>query len=291
LTPVPLVSAAIVTYNRAAYLGDAIESVLAQTFADLEVIVVDDGSTDDTERVVEPYLDRVRYIRQENGGESAARNTAIAAAQGEFLAFCDSDDRWYPDRLERQTAAVRDRPRVGLVHGHVELIDEDGNRLPEQNAAHRAIFSAAHRKPVTYAGYAWNCRCLSSATLFRRSVFDEIGGYDLALPAAADYDVYLRLVLAGYEVVFLHGAPLAEYRLHAEQSTAYNLGMGQILTAEKHLALLDERNDVPHARLARRNFNLMIARSWRVLGERRKARRAALRAFRLGAPQALRFAR
>jgi glycosyltransferase involved in cell wall biosynthesis len=288
---VPLVSAAIVTYNRAGYLGAAIESVLAQTFRNVEVLVVDDGSTDETEQVVAPYLDRVRYIRRENGGESAARNTAIAEAHGELLAFCDSDDRWYPDRLERQMPAIRRRPRVGLVHGQVELIDEAGNRLPEQNAAHRAIFSEAHRRPVSYAGYAWNCRCLSSATLFRRSVFDDIGGYDLALPAAADYDVYLRLVLAGYEVVFIDGAPLVEYRLHSEQSTPYNLGIGQILTAEKHLALLDERDDVPQARLARRNFNLMIARSWRVLGERQKARRAALRAFRLGAPKALRFAR
>jgi glycosyltransferase involved in cell wall biosynthesis len=289
---VPLVSAAIVTYNRAGYLREAIESVLAQTFDDFEVIVVDDGSTDDSEDVVAPYLDRVRYVRQENAGEAAARNTVIRLAESEFVAFCDSDDRWFPDRLERQIAAVSAKPHVGLVHGQVELVDPEGRVLGDETLAHRAIFSAAHRRPVTYAGYAWNCRCLSSATLVRRSVFDEIGLYDTTLRAAPDYDVYLRLVLAGFEVLFLDGTPLIQYRLHPEQITSsYALGIGQIMVAEKHLALLDERDDIPHARLARRNFNLMIARSCRVIGDKRKARAAAWHAFRLGAPQALRFAR
>jgi glycosyltransferase involved in cell wall biosynthesis len=285
---VPLVSAAITTYNRARYLPEAIESVLGQTFRDLELIVVDDGSTDDTEAAVAPYLDRLRYARQDNKGRSAARNAAVELAQGEFVAFCDSDDRWLPDRLERQLATIAQAPRIGMVHGQVELIDADGRALPDETAEHRAVFSAAHRGPVTYAGYAWECRCLSSAILVRRSAFDAVGLYDPEL-LLDDYDFYLRLALA-YEVVFLDGAPLAQYRLHPEQITTYDLAMGQIQTARKHLALLDERDDVPDARRARRNFNLMLARSWRILGERREARAAALEAARLGAPRALRFA-
>jgi glycosyltransferase involved in cell wall biosynthesis len=286
---VPLVSAAITTYNRAPYLREAIESVLAQTLGDLEVIVVDDGSTDATEAVVGPYLDRVRYVRQENAGRSAARNTAVGLAQGEFIAFCDSDDRWFPDRLARQIDEIGERPEIGMVHGQVELIDTDGTRLPEETAAHRAVFSAAHRNPVSYAGYAWECRCLSTTILVRASTFDEVGLYDPSL-VLDDYDFYLRLALA-YEIRFLDGPPLAQHRLHAGQMAFSELALGQIQTAQKHLALLESRKDVPDARRARKNFNLMLARSWRILGDRREARAAALRAFRLGAPQALRFAR
>src|SRR5439155_13490896 len=140
------------TYNRANYLPEAIESVLSQTHRDLEVIVVDDGSTDETEAIVRPYLGRIRYARQENGGRSAARNTAVGIAQGEFVAFCDSDDRWLPDRLERQLEALAGRPEVGMVHGQVELVDAEGRLLADETEAHRALFTAAHRKPVSYAG-------------------------------------------------------------------------------------------------------------------------------------------
>jgi glycosyltransferase involved in cell wall biosynthesis len=284
----PLVSAAIITHNRAHYLDDAIGSVLDQTFRDLELIVVDDGSTDDTDAVVAPYLDRIRYVKREHRGKAAARNTAVQLSQGELIAFCDSDDAWYPDRLERQLAAFAEHPDVGMVHGHVDVIDRAGHLLPDQTEAGRAVFSAAHRKQPTYASYASECRCFSSTILVRRAVFDTIGLYDCELPIE-DYDFYLRLVLE-FDVLFLDGPPLAKYRSHDEKTGAFELGSGQILTAEKHLALLEERPDIPDARLARRNFNLMIARTWRALGDRHHARAAALRALRLGARQALRLA-
>ena len=285
----PLVSAAIITHNRAQYLEDAITSVLDQTVDDLELIVVDDGSTDDTATVVEPYLDRIRYARCPHRGKAAARNTAIELAAGELFAFCDSDDRWYPDRLERQLDALERHPDVGMVHGQVEVVDEHGQALPDENATLRAIFSAAHRSPPTYASYASECRCLSSTILVRRAVFDTVGPYDCDLPIE-DYDFYLRLVLE-YSVLFLDGPALAQYRVHDEMTGNDVLGAGQIQTAEKHLALLETGHDIPDARLARRNFNLMIARSWRAVGNRRRARAAALKALLLGAPQALRFAR
>jgi glycosyltransferase involved in cell wall biosynthesis len=284
----PLVSAAITTFNRAQFLPEAIESVLGQTCRDVELIVVDDGSTDDTPAAVQPYRERIRYIRQKNLGRSSARNSALAAAEGTFIAFCDSDDAWLPDRLERQLPHLERRP-VAMVHGQVELIAADGRTLTEETEAHRAIFSRAHAQPVTYAGYAWECRCLSSTILARADALRAVGGYDPAL-VLDDYDLYLRLAL-DYEIVFLDGPPLARYRLHPEQMRPEELALGQIQTAEKHIALLDRRPEVPDARRARRNFNLMLARSWRILGNRREARSAALRAFRLGAPQALRFAR
>lgn len=285
----PLVSAAIITYNRARYLGEAIESVLDQTFTDLELIVVDDGSTDDTPAVVAPYLDRIRYVRQERRGKAAARNTAVRLAQGDFIAFCDSDDCWYPDRLERQVPVLERHPDAGMIHGHVDVIDSGGRRLSNPTASARAVFGAAHTPPATYASYAFDCRCLSSTILVRRRVFDVVGFYDPDL-GIEDYDFYLRLVL-DFDVLFLEGPPLAKYRSHDEKTRADELGAGQIQTAEKHLAILDERSDIPDARRARRNFHLMIAQTSRVLGDRRRARMAALRALLLGAPQALRLGR
>jgi glycosyltransferase involved in cell wall biosynthesis len=282
-----LVSAAITTYNRARYLPESIESVLRQTVSDLEVIVVDDGSTDETQEAVAPYLSRIRYVRQANGGRSAARNAAVRAARGKYVAFCDSDDRWLPTRLERQLEAFRAEPAVSMVHGQVELIDAAGRELPNETAAHRLLFTAAHRSPVTYAGYAWECRCLSSTILVRRNIFDAVGLYDPAL-LLDDYDLYLRIAL-DHRIVFLDGLPLAQYRVHPGQMSTFELAMGQIQTAQKHLALLEGRDDVPDARLAKRNFNLMLARSWKILGESGNARAAAFRAARLGAPQALRF--
>jgi glycosyltransferase involved in cell wall biosynthesis len=284
----PRVSAAIITHNRAHFLPGAIASVLGQTYRDLELIVVDDGSTDDTEEAIAPYRDRIRYVRRHHGGKAAARNAAVQLAEGELIAFCDSDDQWYPDRLERQLTAYADTPHAGMVHGHVDVIDESGRTLREWTSEQRALFSAAHREQPTYASYAFNCCCLSSTILVRREVFEHVGLYDLELPIE-DYDFYLRLVLE-FDVLFLEGPPLARYRVHDEGTKAATLGAGQIRTAEKHLALLEEHPDIPDARIARQNFNLMIAQTWRVLGDRRRARAAAFRALRLGAPRGIRLA-
>jgi glycosyltransferase involved in cell wall biosynthesis len=284
----PRVSAAIVTHNRAHYLPHAISSVLAQSCSDLELIVVDDGSTDDTPAAVEPYLDQIRYVRREHEGKAASRNAAVQLAEGELIAFCDSDDCWCPDRIERQLRAFDERPDAGMVHGHIAMIDGDSRPLPKLTTEHRALLARAHRRGATYARYAADCRCFSSTILVRREVFDTVGPYDGQLPIE-DYDFYLRLVL-DFAVAFMDDGPLAWYRVHDGQTPNATLGAGQIKTAEKHLALLDERPDVPDARAARRNFNLMIARSWKALGDRRQARAAAFRALRLGAPSAVRAA-
>ena len=273
------VTAAITTYNRAPLLTGALESIFAQTRQADEVLVVDDGSTDDTHDVLAKYADRVRVVRRENGGRSAARNTAVQEARGRFLSFLDSDDRWLPDKLEREVPVLERDERVGLVHGHVEVIGPNDETLRDESERHRELFSAAHRNGVTYAGYAFDCRCFSSATTIRVEAAKDVGLYDTSL-LLDDYDLYLRLALA-WRIVFLDGPPVARYRHHAGQMTTYELTMGQIQTADKHLRLLDERDDVPDAELARRNFELMLARSWAVLGEQGKSRRHLLRALRL----------
>ena len=111
------ISVIIPAYNYARYLAEAIDSALGQTYAPLEVIVVDDASTDDTPRVLAAYGQRIRAIRQPNGGAGAARNTGIAAARGEYVAFLDADDVWLPRKLELQMALFDADPALGLIHG------------------------------------------------------------------------------------------------------------------------------------------------------------------------------
>jgi glycosyltransferase involved in cell wall biosynthesis len=273
------VTAAITTYNRAAFLPRTLESVFAQSRPADEVLVVDDGSTDETGAVLADYGERLRVVTQKNGGRSAARNTAVLEARGELISFLDSDDRWLPDKLARQVPVFDQQPRVGLVHGHVDLIDEDDRALPEETEEHHRLFSAAHRNGVTYAGYAFDCRCFSSALTARVDALRDIGLYDPSL-LLDDYDVYLRMALES-KIVFLEGPAVALYRHHPEQMSTYELTMGQIQTAQKHLALLDARDDVPDAKLARRNFLLMLARSHAVLSDQQTSRRYLLEAVRL----------
>src|SRR5436305_4940478 len=123
------VSVIIPAYNYARYIAEAIDGALAQTHAPLEVIVVDDESTDDTPRVLAGYGDRIRTIRQPNGGAAAARNTGMAAARGEYVAFLDADDVWLPRKLELQLQRFEADPDLGLVHCAMEVIDREGRTV------------------------------------------------------------------------------------------------------------------------------------------------------------------
>ena len=127
----PLVSVIIPSYNAARYVAEAVASALAQTYQPLEIILINDGSTDDTEEVILPYVGKVRYFYQPNRGLSVTRNRAIALARGELIAFLDADDVWLPEKLARQVDCLTQNPRVGLVHtNYVKLYADTGIRLP-----------------------------------------------------------------------------------------------------------------------------------------------------------------
>jgi glycosyltransferase involved in cell wall biosynthesis len=256
---VPKVTIAIPTHNRGNWVVGALESALAQTYEDREVIVVDNGSTDDTGERLAPYLDRIRYIRQENRGRAGSRNRAIEEARGDYISFLDSDDLWLPGKLERQVALLDSAPAVGLAHGHVEVIDEHGRPLPELTAMHRRLFTSVHRRGASYAGYALRCMCLTSTIMVRRDLFKSLGGYDAGVELE-DLDLYLRIA-ALTRIAFLEGEPLAQYRYHGGQTGNESLTRGQIAVCLKHLGLLDELS-VPDKRRARRNFCITLARSY-----------------------------
>ncbi len=183
--PQPLVSAIIPTFNRAAWVDEAIESVLAQDYPHIELIVVDDGSTDTTPRIVQSYQAAVTFIRQPRRGVSAARNHGVAASQGELIAFLDSDDLWLPDKIATQVALFQQRPELQACYTD-EIWIRRGVRV---NPKH------IHRK---YSGWIFQqslprCTISPSSIMLRRSLWDRLGGFDERLPACEDYDLWLRL--------------------------------------------------------------------------------------------------
>jgi glycosyltransferase involved in cell wall biosynthesis len=201
----PLVSAIIPTFNRAWSLGRAVDSVLAQTYRPLELIVVDDGSTDETPRLLTPLAARglIRLLRQPNRGVSAARNAGLATARGSLLAFLDSDDEWLPGKIEAQVEFMEQNPDQVLVQTQERWFR--GGRRVNPGLRHRKLAGNIFIPSLE------RCLISPSAVMLRRGLLAETGGFDEDLPAAEDYDLWLR-VLARYpaglidrELVIRHG--------------------------------------------------------------------------------------
>ena len=182
----PTVSVVMAAKNYAKFLPVAIESVIAQTFADWELVIVDDGSTDATPATVKPYLAdrRVRYIRSDKLGQSRAKNLGIDLSHGEVIAFLDADDAWKPTKLERQLALLQDD--VGVIFCGRELIDESGTLLAKQPIA------IPPTGRVLDAMFVQNFVCFSSA-MVRRHVFERVGRFEPLWDLAIDFDLWLRV--------------------------------------------------------------------------------------------------
>ena len=184
----PSVSVVIPTYNRARSLLSTLKTVLAQSFSDFEVIVVDDGSTDNTAQVIASVPDtRVRYLRQPvNQGAAAARNRGMREARGEFVAFLDSDDEWFPEKLARQVARFRTAPpSVGLLYTGVETVHDDGARSVQKATVRGYAYAKMLCRNVIHGG--------GSNVMIRRSVVAVAGFFNETLPAIEDYEYWLRI--------------------------------------------------------------------------------------------------
>ncbi|MFH2066714.1 MAG: glycosyltransferase [Pseudomonadota bacterium] len=181
----PVVSVIIPTYNRAWIVKEAIRSVLAQTFPDYELIVVDDGSTDNTQAILSEFQDEIVVIRQNNAGVSAARNHGVDAAKGELIAFLDSDDLWLPNKLEIQVGFFFSSPDT-LVSQTDEIWIRNGLRI------HPKTY---HKKPSgdIFLPSLFLCLVSPSAVMMKKDFFGLMGGFDESLPACEDYDLWLRI--------------------------------------------------------------------------------------------------
>jgi glycosyltransferase involved in cell wall biosynthesis len=185
----PTVSVVMAAKDYARFLPVAVESVFAQTVPDWELLVIDDGSTDETPEAVKPFLTdrRVRYVRSDRLGQSRAKNLGVGLSRGKFIAFLDADDLWKPTKLEKQLALLLANPDTGVVFCLRELIDESGNLLPRSER--RGLPPPAGR--VLAEIFVRNFVCFSSVAV-RREVFDRVGGFDPRLDLAIDYDLWLR---------------------------------------------------------------------------------------------------
>lgn len=210
----PKVSVIVTCYNYGHYLAGCLDSILAQTFEDFEVIVVDDGSTDDTPHQIQPYLsrdDRIQYIRTTNEGQASAKNTGIRNACGEFVAFLDADDLWHPEKLKKQLVLFEDSS-IGVVFSRMEFIDEEG----------RAIVSPEPSGYLTpqYGGVTdhllFDNFVPFSSSMVRRECLENYGGFDESLAMGIDWDLWLRFSL---HCQFAYvDEPLLRYRVgHAGQ--------------------------------------------------------------------------
>lgn len=177
----PLISCIVPVFNGARFLGAALDSIYAQSWRPLEVIVVDDGSTDGTRDVIADYPRPLTCIRQPNAGAAAARNRGVAAARGDFLAFLDADDLWHPEKLARQMARFSARPELAMCVTHGEMFWE---KEREDEARHAAALDHPWSRP----GLDFCCQAL----LVRRGVFDTVGGFDPSLRCSEDTDWYAR---------------------------------------------------------------------------------------------------
>jgi glycosyltransferase involved in cell wall biosynthesis len=183
----PLVSIVIPAYNSANYLPQALDSVLNQTFRDYEIIVVDDGSTDETEQVLAPYRGLIRYIRKENGGPASARNAGIRQASGEYIAFLDADDIWLPDKLQSQIDFISKNPDLHVLFTDCAIFDQHGFVTSSIKENHN--ISAR----ITFQDLLTKHFVPMSSIIVKRACLDEIGLFDESLTGAEDYNLYLRL--------------------------------------------------------------------------------------------------
>jgi len=206
----PTVSVIMPAYNQSEYLGEAIVSVLGQTYQDFEMIVVDDGSTDNTAEVVHSFWDkRLSYIYQENRGLSAARNTGILHATSLYLTFLDSDDLFLPEKLEILLNEMENHPELGLVAGQAIPIDEKGRRIGRRIA--RALPEDASKLLITNPLHV-------GSVLLRKCWQESAGLFDESLRACEDWDLWIRLAKLGCKMKLIE-RPVSLYRFHQAQMT------------------------------------------------------------------------
>jgi len=210
----PKVSVIIPTYNYGKYIEKAIDSVLAQTYKDYEIIVVDDGSTDNTREIMESnYKNEVRYFYQENTGAPAARNKGIRASKGEYLAFLDADDYFEPQSLEKKVSLLETNKDIGWVYSDWDYLDIQGNVL--KLASSQSSFASKNKlRGNIFKDMLRGTLISTPAVLICKTWIEEVGGFDERLNAFQDYDLWLRISYR-HEIEYVDEV-LAHMRVHDE---------------------------------------------------------------------------
>jgi glycosyltransferase involved in cell wall biosynthesis len=268
-----LVSVVVPTYNRAALLDQAISSVLRQDYRRWELLVIDDGSTDDTAAVLQSYAHepRIRSFSQPNSGQAVARNRGIQKARGEFVAFLDSDNLWLPHKLGIQMAYLAAHPEVDVLYGDTEIIDIDGRVLPRASTRPR------------HSGVVWRQLLVDNFVNFNTSVvrtekLREVGGMDESVRRADDYDLWLRLsTVARFQ--YLPGV-VAQYRVAGARISDNIAGRfeSNMAAVERFLASNPDLLSRTEIRAVRARIHQRFARAFSDHGQDRDAWARALAA-------------
>jgi glycosyltransferase involved in cell wall biosynthesis len=277
--PAPTFSVAVAAYNAADTIGEALESALAQTVRPLQVIIVDDGSTDATAAEVEPYRDRIVYVRKQHGGVAAALNAALVHAEGEFFARLDADDAYTPTRLEAlaDLAAARTDLDILCTDAFLEVEHEPLSRFGADTP-----FEVADQRSAILE------RCFCAAPAVRRSKLMDVGGFDESMRTGSDWEALIRLIHRG-AVAGIVDEPLYRYRIHSRSVTA-----DRVRTLDDRVALLervaetyeftDRERAALERSLARQRASLALTEAEAALRARSPdARRRALMAARAAA--------
>jgi glycosyltransferase involved in cell wall biosynthesis len=264
----PMFSVIIAAYQGAATIGEAVCSALCQTYSPEEVIVCDDGSTDDLEGALAPYRDRISLLRQSNAGQASALNKAAGIARGDFLAILDQDDVFLPGRLAALAALATERPDLDLITTDEYL--EVGGRIVGRHLEHIDFPIHDQRTAILRTGFLGH-------PAVRRDRFIAAGGFDESFRFAADVECWTRLILAGAQVGMVD-EPLMRYRLHVGAVTANRTAAlrDRVRTLEKHAAN-------PHLRLEERQVlerTLLYGRRRAMLAESEAAIRGLIPAAR-----------
>lgn len=237
-TKLLLVSVVVPVYNGSKYIQKAIESVLSQTYKNYEIIVIDDGSTDDTRQKLHVYHEHIRYVFQQNRGSAAARNLGINLAKGELIAFLDSDDFWtMPEKLEKQVACFQANPDLGGINTGWRIVDGEGKHIKTVQPWHKA--------PNLDLETWLKKKCVrTSAMVFRREWLLKVGGFDEELRQSHDVDLVLRLSLAGCQTEWLKEETVC-YRQHETNTTKNSLK--QAIYIQAVLDKFFARDDLPES--------------------------------------------
>jgi glycosyltransferase involved in cell wall biosynthesis len=281
----PEISVIIPAYNAARTVGIAVDSVLAQTFGDFELIVIDDGSPDNTAEVVRERSDpRVTCVTTENGGVSVARNRGVERASGSYVAFLDADDAWQPAKLERQIALLKERPDVGLCFTTTQFVDDDLQPTALQPSVQRADWTEALLLEGNILPGS------ASSVLIRAAVVEQCGGFDSRFSLCADWDMWLRMSVLGK--IALIDEPLVLYR-----SVPGTMSSDMSVLERETFALLDKfyatPQSAPYERVRRRAYAnrwMVCGASYLDAGQRRDAVRCILTGLRTDPRAARRLA-
>ena len=250
----PTVSVIMPAYNVEAFIVQALESACNQTISDIEIIVVDDGSEDNTARIVKAFDDhRISMIHKENGGCASARNAGIHVAKGNFISFLDADDYWLPNKLERELESFYRQPHVDLIFSLSFVINEEGKEL---GVLKSGTFRSFSFKDLFIENPVGN----GSSVLIRKRALDQAGPFDESLPASSDCDMWLRIAKLRTDNFVCLPEPLTYYRRRHSQTTGDWARMQKsIAVVEAKARLVDPETVSKVVHLARCNKNRYLA--------------------------------